>query len=282
MLFRILIVAIAAITISTNALSQNLMAANDPASIADLRIAQGDKDIAEAWLIAPTMRYPHFVQGSNYEAGGLRLRTREGRNLTLLLDETLVFEDRQPRLTDLDDDGRDEIILVLTSLEKGASLAAYSIVDDEIRLKAKTPFIGRPYRWLNPAGIADFNGDGKLDVAFVAMPHLAKRLEYWTLSDHGFRQVGKIEDVSNHKNGSMHTGMSVTADFDGDGITDLAIPDGSRRFIRVISFAGSKEREIERIPLPFSANGTFSIRKTNKGQTLSIPLDGGETVEVKF
>lgn len=282
MLFRAFIIALATIDMSTIALSQQITATNDPDAIADLRIAKGDWDIAEAWLIAPTTRYPHFVQGSNYEAGGLRVRTRDGRNLTLMLDENHVFEDRQPRLADLDNDGRDEIVLVLTSLKKGASLAAYSLVDDKIALKAKTPFIGRPYRWLNPAGIADFNGDGKTDVAFVAMPHLAKRLEFWTLSDQGFRQIGEMEDVSNHQNGSPHTGMSAVADFDGDNSADLAIPDGSRRIIRIISFAGSKPREITRIPLPFAANGTFSLRKDGNNYVLTVLLINNDIVDIRL
>lgn len=278
-IFAILFAALFSVT---NAVAQESRATNDPDAIADLRIATGQKDITSAWLIAPTTRYPHFVQGSDYEAGGLRLRMADGRTLTLMLDEDHVFEDRQPRLADLDGDGSDEIVLVLTSLAKGASLAAYAVVGDTITLKAKTPFIGRPYRWLNPAGIADFDGNGQLDVAFVAMPHLAKRLELWTLSDRGFRQTGKVKDISNHQNGSPHTGMSAVADFDGDGIADLAIPDGSRRIIRVISLAGPVGREIDRIPLPFAANGAFSLRKTETGYVLSVPLAGNEIVEIKL
>jgi len=44
--------------------------------------------------------------------------------------------------------------------------------------------------------------------------------------------------------------MAAAADFDGDNITDLAIPDGSRRGIRILSFAGGKAREVARIASP--------------------------------
>lgn len=282
MLLRIFI-ALAAVLVSLpGTLAQGLSAKNDPDTIADARTAAGSADIASAWLIAPTTIYPHFVQGSEYEPSGLRLRMADNRILTLMLDANHVFEDRQPRLADLDGDGRDEIILVLTSLEKGASLAAYSVVGDKIALKARTPFIGRPYRWLNPAGIADFNGDGQMDIALVAMPHLAKRLELWTLTDRGFQQIGKMEDISNHQNGSPHTAMSAIADFDGDGVADLAIPDGSRRIIRIISFAGVQGRETNRIALPFAANGAFSLRQEQGNYVLTIPLQGGEIVDISF
>lgn len=262
--------------------AQQIRAQNDPDAISDLRVATGDKDIAEAWLISPTTRYDHFVQGSSYEPGGIRVRLRDGKQLTLLLDEAHVFEDRQPRLADLDGDGRDEIVLVLTSLSKGASLAAYSVIAGKIVLKAKTPFIGQPYRWLNPAGIGDFDGDGHLEVALVAMPHLAKQLEVWRLIDGIFARVGNFEGYSNHRNGSPSTGMSVVADFNDDGIVDLALPDSSRRAIRFVSMVGMRAREIDRVSLPFAANGNFEFVDDGENGALKILMENGEIAEIRF
>lgn len=267
-------------SISANA--AGISATSDPEAIDDLRVAKGSNTISEAWLIAPTDRYQHFVQGSAYEPGGVRVRLADGKNLTLMLGANEVFEDRQPRLADLDGDGRDELILVLSSVAKGASLAVYSVDDDAITLKAKTPFIGRAFRWLNPAGIADFNGDGQLDVAFVAMPHLVKRLEFWTLEGNKLSQIGTLDNVSNHKNGSPHIAMSAVADFNGDGIADLAVPSGDRRAIRIVSFADGKPREIDINRLPFAANGAFVLSGTTDAFRLKIPLDNGETVSVRF
>lgn len=267
---------------SNLAFATPLSATNDPEAIADLRVAQGQNDIAAAWLIAPVTRYGHFVLGSNYEPGGVRVKMADGRVLTLMLDAAHVFEDRQPRLADLDGDGQDEIILVLTALDQGASLAAYSVADGVITLKAKTPFIGRAFRWLNPAGIADFDGDGQRDVALVAMPHLVKRLEVWTLGPNGFAQTGALEDISNHRNGSRFTGMAAIADFNDDGIADLAIPDGSRTAIRVLSFASQSFEEVARFPLPSAADGTFALRAAGQGHILSVPMANGRNAEIRF
>lgn len=255
--------------------AQALSPKTDPEAIADLRVAKGSRDIAEAWLIAPTNRYQHFVQGSRYEPSGLRVKLKNGSIKTLTLAPNLVFEDRQPRLADLDGDGRDEVVLVLSHVKQGASLAAYFVVDDALKLKAKTPFIGRAYRWLNPAGIGDFDGDGSLDVSLVAMPHLVKELRVYSLKNGRFVQWGAFTDFSNHRNGSPHIGMSAQADFNGDGILDLALPSGDRRNVRIISLKGRKLSTIASIALPAPADGPFSIKAGNAPK-LSVVLANGK------
>ena len=98
-------------------------ASDRPGALPDLRVAKGRGLVAEAWLADPTRRYQHFVLGSDYEAGSLVVKLTNGRLLKLKLGEDAVFEDRQPRLADLDGDGIDEINLVKSYLARGAALA---------------------------------------------------------------------------------------------------------------------------------------------------------------
>ncbi len=244
----------------------------DPDAIAHASISMGNRDIACAWLVMPTDRYPHQVRGQAYEAGGLRVVSRQGRVFTLTLEDEFVFEDRVARLADLDGDGRDEIILVLASRELGAALAAYSLAGERLQLKARTPFAGQPFRWLNPAGIADLDGDGRLDVALVQKPHLDKILEVWTLENGGFVRFARVQDVSNHRNGSPFTALSAIADFDGDGIADLAVPAGDLSSLRLFSFARREVRELSVHPLPAPVAGNLMAEKTQSGTDLVIPL----------
>ena len=41
---------------------------------------------------------------------------------------------------------------------------------------AATPFIGTPRRWLAPVGVADLDGDGRAEIAYVETPHRDKVL----------------------------------------------------------------------------------------------------------
>lgn len=271
------IAIVAAAALCAPAWAQPATPGTDPNALPDLRVAAGDGAIAEAWLIAPTTRYRHFVQGSRYEAGGVRVRTREGSIVTLLLDGEHVFEDRQPRLADIDGDGEAELLLVLTALDAGASLVAYELDGDRLTPKAQTEYIGQPYRWLNPAGVADFDGDGRAEVALVAMPHLAKRLELYRYQGGEFVPVVSVEDVSNHRNGSTNTGMAAVADFDHDGISDLIVPDGDRLALRVLGFAGGTPRDLGRFEMEAPIDGEFTLSDGPLGWTLTVGLENGQT-----
>ena len=97
-----------------------------------------------------------------------------------------MFEDLEPRLADLDGDGHDEIVVVKTYLKRGSSLAVIAERNGKYDIVAETPPLGAPHRWLDPAGIADFNGDGKIDIALVRQPHVVGSLELWSWDDKSF------------------------------------------------------------------------------------------------
>ncbi|MBV6658846.1 MAG: hypothetical protein KI785_13875, partial [Devosiaceae bacterium] len=89
---------------STRSLAERCSPA--PNGLPDGCVAQGAADIARAWYEAPTRRYAHAILGDAIEAGTLAVRTRAGATLRFVLPDNEVFEDRTPRLVDLDGDGR--------------------------------------------------------------------------------------------------------------------------------------------------------------------------------
>ena len=249
-------------------------AADYPGAIADLRVARGAGTIAEAWLADATTRYRHFVLGSPYEAASLMVRLRDGRLLRLTLPDDSVFEDRQPRLADLDGDGIDEIVLVRSYLGRGAALAVIAVRGEALSIVAETPPTGSPNTWLNPAGIADFDGDGRTDIAYVQMPHVLGLLRVWTLRSGRLVEIASMPDTSNHVIGSTHLGLSAVADFDGDGVADLAVPTKDRKSLRFLSFKGGA-RELGRKPLESAAQDDFKLKYVSGVPFVDVGPAGG-------
>ena len=268
-------------TIAAVLLSSSAVAETFPGSLPDQRVAKGSRGITAAWLAEPTTRYRHFVLGARYEAASLRVRTTDGLELQLRLPKHAVFEDRIPRLADLDGDGRDEIVVVKSTLDRGAAISIIGVRNGRLEIIAETQPTGSSNTWVNPAGIADFDGDGRLDIAFVQMPHVLGRLRVVTLRDGTLVETMRVEDTSNHVAGSAHLELAAVADFDGDGIADLAIPSLDRRSLRFLRFKRGVVEEIARKPLPAAAVSDFRLEEAGSGAVVVVGLEGGRQVRVR-
>ena len=258
-------------------------AKSDPphGALPDGRIAVGQRDIARAWLAEPTTRYDHGILGDKIEAGSLLIVARDGRLHTLRLKDDAVFEDLEPRLADLDGDGHDEIVVVKSYLKRGSSLAVVALRNGKYEIVAETPPIGRPHAWLNPAGIADFNGDGKTDIALVRMPHAVGALELWTWADKRLRKTSELAGTSNHIAGSRALDMAAAADFDGDGIADLALPSFERDRLRIVAFKPAAH-EIASVALPAKAVTNIALVTGGAGPPMiAVGLSDGSLVVIR-
>ena len=172
-------------------------------------------EILSARYDAPTTRYAHGVLGDAVEYGALILKVsdteggafRKSLTLRFTLPESRVFEDLEPRLADVDGDGLPEVIVIETDVRLGAALAIY----DETGKIAATPHIGRSNRWLAPLGAADLDGDGRIELAYVDRPHLAKTLRVWRFDNGALVHVADRPGLTNHRIGE---------DFISGGIRD--------------------------------------------------------------
>jgi len=172
-----------------------------PPDAAEAR-AEGE-GVIWAYYSNATESYGHGVLGDRIEAEVLRAMTAMTGPCESYAwpGEGVVFEDVTPRIADVTGDGLNDVIAIETRVDSGASLAVYGMADGQFRKLAATPHIGQPFRWLAPAGIADFDGDGVQDVAYVETPHIGGTLRIWSFAGNVAREIASAPGFSNHRIG---------------------------------------------------------------------------------
>ena len=201
----------------------------------------GRHDVAWVWLGSPTRRYPPGALGSTLHAGSVHalVQARSGRWETVALELPLhrVYEDREPRTMDLDQDGRDEVVLIEADTLRGASLVVlgveHSAQGPRLVERARGPWAGSTFRWLNPVGAADFDGDGQLDLASVVTPHIGGVLQLLHYRPPALVPFARAMDVSNHRMGARELQLAAIVEQPGQRPT-VVLPDMTRSALHAL------------------------------------------------
>ncbi len=189
--------------------------------------------VTSARYTDPTPRYDHGILGDAIEWGALEMTTDQGRRLRVTLPDTRVFEDTEPRLADVDGDGQSEVIVVETDIARGARLAIYGPGG----LIAATPHIGRTHRWLAPIGIADLDGDGRVELAYIDRPHLAKTLRIWRFKGGKLTHVADLPGFTNHRIGETDIAGGIRACAE---TPEMIVADANWQQIHAINFTNGR------------------------------------------
>jgi FG-GAP-like repeat len=213
-------------------------------------VAQGNKDIAWAWLGTPTARYPHTGLGSPVHAATLHVKTASGQDVVYTLPFHRVFEDLMVRLHDLDGDGRDEMIVIESDALRGSAVVVLGLqflpaksgfkATTVITELARSAHTGGTFYWLNPVGVADFDGDGKLDIASVTTPHVGGVLTLYHYVPPKLESFAKAMDTSNHRMGDPEQNLAVIVDLPGTRPT-VIVPDMSLKALHALRWEASEK-----------------------------------------
>ncbi|MCP5371923.1 MAG: VCBS repeat-containing protein [Hyphomicrobiales bacterium] len=255
-----------------------------PGRLPDGGVAMGRRNIHAAWLTGPTDRYRHGALGDTIEAGGLAVELKNSVVLRYDLPPDSVFEDLTPRLADVDGDGSQEVVVVRSYLAAGAAVMVLKAGPDGLVPLAESAPIGTANRWLNPAGVADFDGDGRPEIAVVETPHIGGVLRLHRLAGNALPVVARKPGFSNHVLGSRDLGLSAVTDADGDGRPDLVVPDAARKALRVVAARDGALVQIALAPLPRPiASNMAAVDLDGKGGLdVLFALEGGTLAALLF
>ncbi len=206
---------------------------------------RGSGELREVWLAQPTLRYRHDIYEKPENAASVRVLTATGRELSYSAPPDAVIEDRLPRLVHAW--GGDAVLTVQSTTQSGAAVLLLGVIGDRLQKLALSAPIGTPQRWLNPIGVADFDGDGVPEIAAIVTPHIGGWLTLYRRAGDRLSIVHREPGFSNHAIGSDELRLAAMLDVNADGVVDLAVPGADRRTLRIVTFAGGEFRELQRI-----------------------------------
>lgn len=241
-------------------------------------------------LADPVQDYPHDALGSRTHAGTVTITERRPvqpgpdpkpvptSTSRVTAGPDAVFEDRAPRLADLDGDGVPEIVTVKSYRDRGAALVVITKRESNWVVAAETPPIGEPQLWLNPAAIADFAGVGRPQIALVRTPHRNGVLEIWAYEGGSLVRRAEKPGYSNHAFGQSAQDLAAVVDL-GNG-PQIAIPTLDRRSLAVLSLKGEIAERI-RIPLPAPALTGVAVLGRGRETHMLVGLEDGRVADVR-
>ena len=75
--------------------------------------------------------------------------------------------------------------------------------------------------------------------------------------------------------GSIEMRLSATADVNGDGVPDLAVPSANRRSLRLVTFGPDGPREITSIEVPGRIDKAIAAEGSGRDLTFVVGLSDG-------
>ena len=155
----------------------------------------------------PSKRYRHAVLGDDIEPTEIHAYRFNKKSLQIMAKYSAtkngVFETIGTLVSDLDEDGKQEILVTQSDSDSGPVHIVLGMRENKFTLKARSSAIGTGNRWSHLLGVFNIDGSAPKILA-VETPHLAGFLLALRLSGKRLRERARISGVTTHSVGSRN------------------------------------------------------------------------------
>jgi hypothetical protein len=207
-----------------------------------------------------------------------------GKTHRLDLGTEEAFEDRGPRIGNLEGGDEQDIVAVRSNLADGSRLTLIKLEGEGLlRIAAESSPTGVAHAWINPLGFGDFFGSGRTEIAAErTQPDGTCKLDIIDYADHTFATRMSIKGCAIALPGSAITALGAIAAFGETKAAGVALLNADLRGVRILTFDGGAVAEPGAVPL--WAEATTEMRLLNglgSRPALLIGLADGSLALVK-
>ncbi len=211
-------------------------------------------------LIVPvtsSKRYRHSVSGGNTEPTEIHAYRFHQKSLELMATYTAsknsVFKAIGALASDLDRDGKQEILVTKRDPENGSTHLVLGMRNKKLVLKARSKTIGTGNRWSHILGAFNIDG-GDSKILAVETPHLAGSLLALRLSDKRLRERARMGGVTTHSVDSRNPWKFAL--LRRRGLVEIVIQEIGHRHLNGFALFGNRwhSRWSQPIPSPVRSN----------------------------
>ena len=205
----------------------------------------------------PSRRYKHAVLGDDIEPTEIHAYRFNNKSLKFMAKYSAtksgVFETIGTLSSDLDKDGKQEILVTQSDSDSGAAHLVLGMKEGKFTLKARSSAIGTGNRWSHLLGVFYIDGNAPKILA-VETPHLSGFLLALRLSGKRLRERARIAGVTTHSIGSRNLWEFTL--LRRRGVVEVVAQEASRQHLSGLALFGNRWsfRWSRPIPSPVRSN----------------------------
>ena len=226
----------------------------------------------------PSRRYRHAALGDDMEPTEIHVYQFNQNTLHFMAkyraEKNGVFEIIGTLASDLDNDGKQEILVTQSDSDSGATHLILGMRNKKLLLKARGNAIGKRNRWSHLLGVFNIDGNAPKVLA-VETPHLSGFLLALRLSGQRLRERARIAGVTTHTVGSRNLwGFTLLR---RRGVVEIVMQEIGRQHLSGLALFGNRWhfRWSRPIPSPVRSNIlTADFNKDSKDDIAFIDKSG--------